>query len=451
MPAVDVDSFLKTVMRSGLLSREQLQHVLRAAPRAMRDDPNAVADYLVHHGKLSRFQANKLLKGASVGLVLGPFQVTAPIGRGGMSTVYLAHDTRSGHLVALKVLSPKKAREEERMLARFRREMEMNQRVAHPNIAWTFEVGVWRGVYYIAMEYIPGASLFRVVQVEGVLSVSRAARLFAEIAEALDHAHHQGLIHRDLKPSNIMVTPHDHAKVLDLGLALVQGETRLDREVVGGQGYVVGTMDYLAPEQADDPTRVDARSDLYSLGCTLYYALTGQPPYPGGTKLEKINKHRTAEPEPVPTFNPSVPPAFIGLMRKMMAKRPEHRFASAAEVREELLTWTDGAPAQPLDREDDSEFREAVNALELAEDPEPTEDVIPIGIPDPPPEPPKPEPRAKKRSSGVVLAELVRTPPRRPEPISWQVPLWALVFGLGGAVLAILSVALLAIKLVGRA
>src|SRR5262249_12625358 len=155
-----------------------------------------MADHLVKLGKLSRFQASKLIGGAPLGLVLGPYQVLAPIGRGGMGTVYLARDTRSQMLLALKVLPPKRAREEERLLARFRREMELSQRVAHPHIAWTYEVGVYQGVYFIAMEYIPGRSLYRLVQEEGPLPVGRAARLFAEVAAALDHAHHQGLIHR---------------------------------------------------------------------------------------------------------------------------------------------------------------------------------------------------------------------------------------------------------------
>src|SRR5262249_27631002 len=218
----------------------------------------------------------------------GQFQVLAPVGRGGMSTVYLARDTRSDLLVALKVLSPKRAREEARVLARFRREMEMSQRVAHPHVAWTFEVGVCQGVYYIAMEYIPGGSLFRLVAEKGPLQVPRAARLFAEVASALDHAHHQGLIHRDLKPSNGLITPNDHAKLLDLGLAISQGEQGLAREVIGGAGYVVGTMDYISPEQAEDASSVDPRSDIYGLGCTLYYALTGRPPFPGGTTAEKL-------------------------------------------------------------------------------------------------------------------------------------------------------------------
>src|SRR5262249_10714126 len=261
-------------------------------------------------------------------------------------------------------LPPKKAREEERLLARFRREMEMSQRVAHPHIAWTYEVGVHQGVYYIAMEYIPGQSLFRIVTDKGPLPVPRAARIFAEIAQALEHAHTQGLIHRDLKPSNILVTPHDHAKILDLGLALIQGEEEGDREVIGGQGYVVGTMDYIAPEQAQDPLGVDPRSDIYSLGCTLYFALTGRPPFPGGDKLDKILRHRSDEPPPVHQFNPDVPPGFIGLLRRMMAKQPDQRIASAAELRAELLRWATGERWLPLDTQNDKEFQEAVYALE---------------------------------------------------------------------------------------
>src|ERR1700730_17102913 len=136
------DLFLKTVLRSGLMDREQLKAALRGIPRDQRTDPKALAEHLVRKGKLSRFQAGKLLEGTALGLVLGPFQILAPIGRGGMGTVYLARDSRSGQLLALKVLPPKKAREEERLLSRFRREMEMCQKVAHPHLAWTCEVGV---------------------------------------------------------------------------------------------------------------------------------------------------------------------------------------------------------------------------------------------------------------------------------------------------------------------
>jgi serine/threonine protein kinase len=364
MPSTD--EFLKTVLRSGLLDRQQLQTALRKVPRAQRDDSKALADHLVKTGKLSRFQARKLLGGAAFGLKLGHFQVLAPIGKGGMGTVYLARDTRSEMLLALKILPPKKAREEDRRLARFRREMELCQRVAHPNIAWTLEVGVSQGVYYIAMEYIPGKSLFRVVTEGGPLDVSRAARLFGEVASALEHAHTQGLVHRDLKPSNILITPNDHAKVLDLGLALVQGEDAADKRVVGGHGYVVGTMDYIAPEQADDASKAGPHSDIYSLGGTLYFALTGRTPFPGGTPLEKMQNHRTQEPVPIEQLNPAIPPELAAMVRKMMAKRPENRFASAEQLRDELSRWFKGEQL-PMDQQGDQGFLEAVAVLEASD------------------------------------------------------------------------------------
>jgi hypothetical protein len=269
------DIFLKTILRSGLLDRSQVEAAVRALPREARDDPDALAEYLIKVGRLSRFQASKLLAGTASGLVLGTYQILAPLGKGGMGKVFLARDHRNGELLALKVLPPRRAREEERMRARFQREMEISQRVAHPHLALTYETGVCQGVYYLAMEFIPGKSLYRLVTQEGPLAVPRAAALFAEAAAALQHAHQQGLIHRDLKPSNIMVTPNLHAKVLDLGLALMQGEAVEDRSIVGGQGYVVGSMDYIAPEQTQDAVRVDSRADIYGLGCTLYFCVNG--------------------------------------------------------------------------------------------------------------------------------------------------------------------------------
>jgi serine/threonine protein kinase len=424
-----VDDFLKTVLRSGLLDREQLQGALRTVPRASRKDSRAVAEHLIKTGKLSRFQARKLLEGTAIGLKLGPFQVLAPIGRGGMGTVYLARDSRGDMLLALKVLSPKRAREEKRVLARFRREMEMSQRVAHPHIAWTYEVGVCQGVYYIAMEYIPGKSLFRLVTEEGPLSLPRAARLFAEVAGALDHAHTQGLVHRDLKPSNILITPNDHAKVLDLGLAIMQGEKPGDRRVVGGQGYVVGSMDYIAPEQVEDASKADTRSDIYGLGCTLYFALTGRQPFPGGSAQDKLHCHRTQEPVPVEELKPDVAPGFAFLLRRMMAKRPEDRFASAADVQEEFRKWLSGEPALPMDQKGDAGYQHAIAVLEASEGSTDTLEPMPAEEAPPP-----------DRTSSVVR---VNSQPAVERPPAWV--WWLMGFlGFGIVVLLVLVVVVLA-------
>lgn len=360
-------TFVQTILRSGLCDREQLQSYIQSLPTSQSGSPEALAKHLIQLGKLTPFQAKKLLDGAALGLLLGPYQILSPIGKGGMGTVYLARDSRNQQLLALKVLPPKRARQEDRLLARFLREMELCQRVAHPHLTRTYNVGVYQNVNYIAMEYIPGQTLYRLVTDQGPLTVPRAARLFAEVALGLNHAHSQGLIHRDLKPSNIMITPHDHAKVLDLGLALVQNEMPSDRAIIGGQGYVVGTMDYIAPEQVADASKVDPRSDLYGLGCVLYFALTGQPPFPGGTSVQKMTRHQNEEPIPVTDLNPTVPVAFSGVVRKMMAKRPERRYPTAAALREELLAWAPREPVQALDRPDDPEYQRAVSALKAAE------------------------------------------------------------------------------------
>jgi serine/threonine protein kinase len=376
MPAVD--TFLKSVLKSGLLDSEQLESAVRAAPPDIQAAPEALAEHFVKSGKLSRYQASKLLQGTVLGLVLGPYQILSPLGKGGMGAVYLARDSRDLKLVALKILPPKKAREEQRYLARFQREMDLSQRVAHPNLAQTYEAGVYQEVNYIAMEYIPGRNLYRLVTQEGPLAVPRAARLFAEIANGLDHAHLRGLIHRDLKPSNILITPNDHAKVLDLGLALIQGELPDDLAVVGGQGYVVGTMDYIAPEQVEDAAKVDVRSDIYSLGCVLYFALTGRPPFPGGDTRQKITRHRTEEPIPIMDVIPAIPPAFATFLRRMMAKNPEDRPTSCDAVRAELLKWSTGEPVPPMDVKGDSNYRRAIQQLETQTTwPDLTADLVP--------------------------------------------------------------------------
>jgi serine/threonine protein kinase len=393
------ERFLKSVVRSGLLTHEQLEETLRSLPGREQYDSTSMAEYLIRNGKLTRFQAVKLMQGAVIGLILGPYQVLSAIGKGGMGRVYLARDQRTQQLVALKVLPPKMARAKERLLMRFLREMSISQMLSHPHLAQAYETGNHQGIYYIAMEFIPGQNLAKLINREGSLSIRRAARLFGEVCLGLDHAHGQGLIHRDLKPSNIMITPNDHAKVLDLGLAIMEGEGPSDRKVVGGQGYVVGTMDYLAPEQAEDAINVDSRADLYSLGCTLYYTLTGRAPFAGGTSMQKIKRHCTEEPTMASQLNPNIPPAFEAILIKMMAKRPEARYASATEVREALLPWASGETVLPLDQRNDAAVVAELEKIETISDSD-SEDVV-VGTVPPngqlssinlPPSPPLPPP-----------------------------------------------------------
>jgi serine/threonine protein kinase len=358
-----VDEFCRKAVRSGLVSSDELQIALHALPPSSLADAPALAEQLIRTGKLTRFQARKLLAGRSRGLVLGAYQILSHIGKGGTGAVFLARDGRNDQLVALKILLPSQV--EERVRARFLREMELGRLVEHPHVVRTFETGHLQGVDYIAMEFIPGKSLHRLVSTEGPLSLDRAAAVFAEVADALEHAHSRGLVHRDLKPGNIMVTPHGHAKLLDLGLALRRGE-KADRSVVGGQGYIVGTMDYIAPEQTVDALQVDARSDLYSLGCTLYYALTGQPPFAGGDRREKILRQRTQAPPSLLELRPDLPPAFAVLVQRLMAKNPDDRFPSAAAAAAAVRSWALGE-ILPLDRPEDETFVAEVAALRNAD------------------------------------------------------------------------------------
>jgi serine/threonine protein kinase len=355
--AVPISSsrFLQGVIRSGLLDAAALERLLADVDPDRKLDAAKLAQALVERGSLTPFQASKLTQGSYLGLALGPFQILTPLGRGGMGAVYLARNTQATTnalpaLIALKVLPPKRAKQESRTLARFLREMEMARLVGHPHVARAFQVGEIDGVHYIAMEYIRGRSLSQLVKSDGTLSAERAAFLFSEVAEGLAHAHERGLIHRDLKPSNIMITPNDHAKILDLGLAMsIDEELPQDSMIVGGQGYVVGTMDYIAPEQVDDPTAIDARADLYSLGCSIYFSLTGQPPFAGGTSKGKMKRHRVEFAEPIPDLNPTVPLEFAHLVDKLMEKNPAKRYRSADDVRRALRPWADLFPGQPLD------------------------------------------------------------------------------------------------------
>ena len=262
------------------------------------------------------------------------------------TVVYLARDRRlteslgDSVLLALKLLPDRKAVEDPKVLARFRREMELGRRVDHPNVVRTFAAGDLDDVHYLALEFVPGRTLRQVVGESGPLSVGDAARIFADVAAGLEHVHERGLVHRDVKPANVMVRPDGRAVVLDLGLAFAPGEPLpADPAIAGGKGYVVGTMDYLAPEQARHATEVGPAADLYGLGCTLYFALTGAPPFPAPDIKQKVRRHRL---DPVPVV-PGVPPEFAALVASLMAKTPAERPASAARARELLRAWATAA------------------------------------------------------------------------------------------------------------
>jgi serine/threonine-protein kinase len=248
--------------------------------------------------------------------------------------------------VAIKVLPPRKALEEVNVLRRFRREMDLSRRCRHPNLARTLSVGNEGDVHFMVMEYIPGKSLYEHVKSEraGPLRVPDAARLFLKLLDGLEAAHNSALVHRDIKPSNIMITPDGDIKLLDMGLArALHDDAGLTRA-----NTVLGTLDYASPEQLRDAAKADARSDLYSVGCTLYFALAGRAPFEGGDMINKIFKQRMEDPPPLEAAARGVPSAFAAVVRKLMNKQPEERYQTCAELRADLARWTDPHRVQAI-------------------------------------------------------------------------------------------------------
>jgi serine/threonine protein kinase len=336
-----LNAFIHSLLKSQLLGPDQIEAVRAGQPDLPGDDAVPFARALVDLGLLTKYQANKLLNGRTWGFFLGDYRIMKRLGEGGMGKVYLARREGDNRRVAIKVLPPKKALEDEQALKRFYREMDLSRRVRHPNLTRTLEVGSFGDAHYMVMEYVPGDSLYNLVKGfhggSGPLQFDEAARYFIRMLSGLQAAHHAGLVHRDIKPSNLMVTPEGDAKILDLGLA----KSMTEESALTHPNAVVGTLDYASPEQLADASKADARSDLYSTGCTLYFALAGRPPFEGGDIVSKIFRHRMEDPEPLEKLCPNVPAAFAAIVWKAMAKQPEDRHQTALELKADLARWID--------------------------------------------------------------------------------------------------------------
>jgi serine/threonine-protein kinase len=310
-----------------------------------------LARELIQLDLLTPYQANQLLTGKGRALVVGPFHVLERLGEGGMGHVFKARHRLMGRVVALKVIRPERVADRG-AVQRFCREVEAAAKLSHPNIVRAYDAGEVDGTYYFAMQYVAGTDLARLVKQGGPLPAARACDYVCQAAFGLEHIHESGLAHRDIKPSNLMITgvgeprpasdPASGAtlnapgtvKILDLGLARLceEGPGAPARLALTKLGAVVGTADYMAPEQARDSREADIRSDIYALGCTFYFALAGRPPFAGGTALEKLMRHQLDEPEPIEQLRPDVPPGLAAVLRRMMAKAPLERYQTPAEV-----------------------------------------------------------------------------------------------------------------------
>lgn len=336
--------FRQAALRSQLISARQYD---RAVEVAGSDDPQIVAATLVKSGLITEYQAQQLSAGRTK-LHLGPYLITEFIGQGGMGQVFKAVHEVMGRQCAVKVLPLEKLTAESHLS--FLHEIRVQAELDSPYVVRAYDAGKDGKVQYLVTEYVPGTDLRRLVRQRERLSMGEAALILSQVAKGLQHAHELGIVHRDVKPGNILVTPEGHAKISDIGLAawsmMLGNDTHPKR--------IVGTADYLSPEQVRNPSEIDHRSDIYSLGCTLYYAVTGKVPYPGGDSKSKCKRHCEQTPWHPRRFAADLHEEFVDIIADMMEKKPERRIQTAAEVAQRLEPWCAAASTwvdQPVEGE----------------------------------------------------------------------------------------------------
>ena len=333
-----LEQFIQLLTASGLVTAEAFANFMAGLPADERpaDAPSA-AHGLVESDLLTFYQASVLLDGRARGLVMGAYVILEKIGEGGMGMVFKARHQRMKRVVALKILPPSMTSSED-AIQRFHREVEVAAKLQHPNIAAAYDAGESDGIHFLVMEYVDGPNLSSYVKQVGPLPVAIATNLTIQTARGLAHAHEQGVVHRDIKPGNLLVNSSGDVKIMDMGLAALNTSMESDeeRQELTQSGRVMGTVDYMAPEQAVDARSVDFRADIYSLGCTLHYLLSGRPMAPEGTLTQKLLWHQS---EPIPSLHdvtPSAPPSLDEAFRKMLAKSPEDRQTSMTVIANQL-------------------------------------------------------------------------------------------------------------------
>jgi serine/threonine protein kinase len=341
MANLSASAFLEVVKKSGLVEEDQLKPAVDAYRNGhtgeMPEDGALLAKFLIDRKLLTRWQCDKLATGKSKGFFLGKYKLLDHLGTGGMSTVYLAEHVLMHQRRAIKVL-PKHRVNDSSYLARFRLEAQATAKLDHRNIVRAYDIDHEKDQHYIVMEYVRGRDLQGIVKEDGPLPLNVACRYIIQAAEGLEHAHEIKLIHRDIKPANLLVDERGVVKVLDLGLALFSNSDMASLTIAHNEN-VLGTADYLSPEQALNSHQVDHRADIYSLGCTLYYLLTGHPPFPEGTLAQRISKHQSQMPDDLRKDRPDCPRDLADICMKMMQKKPQNRYQSAREVAEALSGW----------------------------------------------------------------------------------------------------------------
>jgi serine/threonine protein kinase/WD40 repeat protein len=338
MPVPSPEELLAFLQEHGFLTPSQLQHV-RGNGQTKFADARDLARELVDRNWLTPYQANQLLQGNGADLLLGPYRILDRLGAGGMGQVFKAYHVSMDRIIALKLI-PRDRVSDPTALARFNREVRAVAKLSHPNIVIAFEVNQSGQTPYLAMEYVAGIDLARLVQQSGPLPIPRACEYVRQAAAGLQHAHEKGLVHRDIKPGNLIVArPNGDAapviKILDFGLARFESESGQAARLTQ-LGKVVGTVDYVAPEQAENARTADIRADIYSLGCTLFYLLTGMPPFQGDDLVEKLGARLQGNAPLVRESRPEVSPALEGILAKMLARNPNDRYQMPGDVAKAL-------------------------------------------------------------------------------------------------------------------
>jgi serine/threonine protein kinase len=339
--------FVWDLRRSNLLDRGRLDQIVgEFLSRNPRAEPPALAEFLVGQGILTDFQAERLLQGKTQGFVLGPFVLMDALGAGSMGTVYKAQSKNDGNWYAVKVL-PRRSMWNVRVA---RRKVRAFESCKHPAVVPFVDVGTSGGMHYLAWPLVEGETLEKYVQTHGKLPPHLAASFAKQIAEGLDVCHQQDLIHGLVKPSNLMVCPETgQISILDFGigclLAETEGESLVD--TMSTANSVTSGLDCASPESIMEPTNLTPQGDQYSLGCTLYFMLTGQYPFPDGTAAEKMMAHQLKQPTPVTELSPDAPPGLCEVVNKLLAKIPEQRFGSAHEVVDALSPFVSRGAAGP--------------------------------------------------------------------------------------------------------
>jgi serine/threonine protein kinase len=343
-----ITAFVHALRRSELVGAAELNEIKANLTPGVRD-PRVLADRLIERGWLTPYEAERLLEGQGQELALGPYRLLHPVGEGGLCQVFKAWSTATQGVVALKIVHPE-FRTNTEVLDQLRQEMQVLARLDHPCFVKTLDVAANAAPHFFAMEYVAGLDLGKLVQKAGPLPMGQACEYIRQVAGGMQYAYEKGLVHRDVKPANLLAPVHgSQVRILDIGIARLEWAYK-DLSTTATptrQGSaLMGTPDYIAPEQAMNPELANIRADIYSLGCTLYHLLTGQPPFPGKSLTQKLLHHQQTPPPSVRALRPELPPELAAVVQKMMAKLPADRYQTPAGVGVALVRFCRGAGAR---------------------------------------------------------------------------------------------------------